>query len=198
MLVTARADIVTYDPAAGGRLMTPFTEQEGAEFLEEMLGRGHYTTSETQSARQLSLQLGGLPLALNLMGTQIKRRGRQIEQFLKLYEKNAIGVLHSKQGTPNKYYSQDLATVWQTTFRPLTEDSLALMCVLSLMAPDNVPESLFTLPSNKDIPASLSFCADPLRYVDSRRLCSESVGSDRKIQSRRRYGFAACKRSYPS
>ena len=52
-------------------------------------------------------------------------------------------------------------------FQSLSEDSLTILGVLSLLAPDRAPESIFAvnLPDIIDLPAHLQFCTDEFQYV---------------------------------
>jgi len=51
-------------------------------------------------------------------------------------------------------------------FQSLSEDSLRILGVLSLLAPDGAPESIFAVkPDIIDLPAHLQFCTDQSQYV---------------------------------
>lgn len=89
VLVTSRTDLVSFDPASAGRQILLSFPQEDSEFLLKMLARGEYTEAEESSAQSLSDNLDGLPLALHLMGVQIRKRGKRIEQFLSYYQQNS-------------------------------------------------------------------------------------------------------------
>jgi hypothetical protein len=55
-----------------------FSDEEGSAFLQNLLARKSYPPEEKKSAESLSHELGGLPLALNLMGKQLKKsKGRK-------------------------------------------------------------------------------------------------------------------------
>ena len=159
--------------------MPPFSAKEGSEFLFKMLARGEYSESEKTSAKLLSENLGGLPLALHLMGIQIDQRGKLIEQFLSLYRRNSRR-LHNrpKEGIQNIYYSHSLDTVWQTSFQLLSQEqeSKALMGILSFLSPDDIPESLFHVPNPTiALPPPIEFCLDEMRYVNPTQISGIST-----------------------
>ena len=69
-------------PASGGRRMPLFSSEEGSEISMNMLARGTYSELEIRSAQVLSGIFGGLPLALYLMGVQIRTKRERIEHSL--------------------------------------------------------------------------------------------------------------------
>ena len=88
-----------------------FSDAEGSQFLQKLLARGSYSEDEVNSAALLSHALGGLPLALNLMGKQVKARGRKIKQFLEYYQRNPKRMHRiPKNEAQDVFYNQTLET----------------------------------------------------------------------------------------
>ena len=144
--------------------MPLFTAEEGSQCLMKFLARNQYSKEEETSANKFSNVLGGLPLALTLMGTQIRIRGKQIHQFLVQYEKNPSRLHQTpKTGVESLYYDKGLDTVWQESFGSLKPDNLAILGTMSFLAADDILYSFFVSENSKSLPPSLAFCSDELR-----------------------------------
>lgn len=164
ILVTSRSQVVCNHPAAGGCLIPCFTAEEGSRCLMKFLARDRYSDEEAASANAFSDALGGLPLALLLMGTQIRKRGKQIHQFLGQYEKNPTRLHQTpKTGIESLYYDKGLDTVWQESFGSLDRDSLVILGIMSFLAADDIPYSLFVSDHPRSLPPFLDFCDDEMR-----------------------------------
>ncbi|KAI9772628.1 MAG: hypothetical protein M1840_000222 [Geoglossum simile] len=161
ILITSRYNILAFNPASGGSEIPVMNEEEGSELLTKLLARKDYTDAEIGSAKELSQSLGGLPLALNLMGGQIHRRGKRIEQFLDQYRKYSSQLHKASNSTSlDIYYHYKLDTVWLASFEPLEPESRTLLSILSFLAPDEVPLQLF-LPEDKEgLGDGFDFCED--------------------------------------
>jgi hypothetical protein len=156
VLVTSRNSIVSIDPAAAGLEIEVFQDESGLKLLTELIGRPSYSEEEKESGRQLSKRLGGLPLAIAVMASQIRLRSKSITEFLQLYNKHYKQLNKEKRGI-ELYYSFSLATCWQTAFDFITPDATKLLEVIAHVAPDHIPEKLFRHPN---LPDRYSFCED--------------------------------------
>jgi hypothetical protein len=165
VLITSRHPILASDLTGDGTNVPLFTDDEGSAFLQKLLNRGSYSPEELQSAKALSHELGGLPLALNLMGKQVKSRNRKISQFLESYQRNPKR-LHQipKEDAQDVFYAETLTTAWSTSFTPLEEKSysLTLMGILSCLGPERIPETLFESTELGDFEPELEFCLDTI------------------------------------
>lgn len=164
ILVTSRDDIVSIDPAAGGMEIEVFAEDDGASFIMALIGRTDYSVLEKDAARQLSARLGGLALALATMAAQIRLRRTSIGDFLIMYEKHSRKLHRERRGI-EAYYEKSLVSCWQTAFGFLSEDASALLGIMSLIAPDQIPEALFKQQETSVLPLRMSFCNDEWAYV---------------------------------
>jgi hypothetical protein len=150
--------------------MSPFTKEEGSEFLMKLLHRNHYSADEIQSASDFTEELDGLPLAIQLVGTKISTLGKSIRKSVDQYRRNPLRIHQKdKSGKTNLYYGKRLDKVWEEVFAPLPEEEdsehvLAIMGVLCLMAADDIPEDLFRPDDLEALPPSLRFCEDEDRY----------------------------------
>lgn len=163
ILITSRNDILAADPAAGGLELKCFDKAEGKEFLLAAIGRGTYSPGDDVSAAELNGLLGGLPLALNLMGGQIRSTRAGIPAFVTRYQQDVERRLHTKprNGVQNSYYPHALDTAFSTSFDPLEADSISIMAVLALLHPDDIPQDMFTTLDSSKSPAALKFCEAP-------------------------------------
>ncbi|ETI19374.1 hypothetical protein G647_09206 [Cladophialophora carrionii CBS 160.54] len=167
ILITSRYQVFELNPASGGCQVPVMTEEEGSSMLQSLLGRKAYSTTETQSARELSREVDGLPLALNLLGGQIRARGTKVENFLRGYQNNPIIHLRPKKTVQNLYYDQSIDSVWETSFEPLDADPSRLLGILSFLSAEGIPRALFQLPAASDLTDDLLFCIDPLQLEET-------------------------------
>ncbi|KAH8587395.1 P-loop containing nucleoside triphosphate hydrolase protein [Bisporella sp. PMI_857] len=91
-----------------------FTAQEGGDFILKRLGQRVTTGEDIKYSQRLSERLGGLALALEIAGKQIKHRKKSVEQFLPFYNRNRQ-ILNKEptRGSKNPYCDRDLDSVWE-------------------------------------------------------------------------------------
>ena len=159
VLVTSRKSIVSIDPAANGVETKTFPDRQGSEVILNMIGRSSYSDEEIAAARQLSARLGGLALALAIMASQIRIRGKSIADFLDLYIKYPEQLNKERRGV-ELYYKFSIEDCWKTTFEYLSDEAAALMGVIGFIAPDHIPMALF---KQEQMPDELRFCTDDWR-----------------------------------
>lgn len=113
---------------------------------------------ETQSAFDLCERLRGHALAISQMAAMIHRRSWSIEEFLEIYDKNTRKMHGATKGN-------SLDTVWYLSFKSLDPECSAFLGVLSYIAPDSIPMSLFEQDISLDLPANLKIYRDQYQYV---------------------------------
>jgi hypothetical protein len=123
------------------------------------VGRKNYSETETDAARRLAQRLGGLPLALVVMSSQIRTRKMSIASFAQLYEKNAARLNKETRGIES-FYKHSLSTCWQTTFDFLKPEARRLLGLMAHLGPDAIPEDLFRPSGLETLPPGLEFCTD--------------------------------------
>jgi hypothetical protein len=88
------------------------------------------------------------------MAGLIYRRSWSISEFLEMYKK-----------MPNKVHgisgNNSINALWDFSFRSLSDQSRAILGVLSFLAPDSIPQAIFGDMDEQMLPDSLKFCADP-------------------------------------
>lgn len=151
-----------------GVVVPELSEEEGLTLLLRLTRREN-DQNDTMASKVVQA-LGGYPLAIVQMAGYILSRQLSFEDFLKLYshekERAAIigdsgdqGDLASLRG-----YNQTLSTAW--ALDTLEKESRTLLEVMSLLDPDNIPDSL--LDSN---PAAIGwdrYPQTPLQYSEAR------------------------------
>jgi hypothetical protein len=109
-------------------------------------------SQEALSAMELSSRLSGHALAISQMAGLIHKRGWSIEEFMKLYSRNA-------QKIENR---TSLDTVWKLSFESLEKNSYQLLGVLSFLMPDSIPDALLRPSDTVMLPECLMFCEDEM------------------------------------
>jgi hypothetical protein len=142
-----------------------FSRDDSAEFLRATVDRQEYTDSEKESSKRLAEILDGLPLALMVMGNQIRLKPRTIGKFVSDYEVD-FARAHRPQGPgSNMFYHHTLATVYQKSFENLSNESASLLGIMCFVAPQHIPCDMFTAAKEEWLGDILSFCATPFGYV---------------------------------
>lgn len=164
--MTCRSEFCA-DPFVNELIEIPtFTKAEGSAFILKVAGQRATTDGDVKSAVELSERLGGLALALELIGKQIKARKKTVEQFLPYYNKNRRSLNRQPRiGIKNPYYKKDLETVWEGSFNGLPLVSARLLMLLCFVAPSDIPESIFT--NGRNLPEKYAFLADEVLLVFS-------------------------------
>ncbi|PVH79565.1 hypothetical protein DL98DRAFT_572409 [Cadophora sp. DSE1049] len=144
-----------------------FTTDEGSEFLLKYAGQRATSDADVVVAKQFSDRLGGLALALEIIGKQIKTRSMSAANFLPFYNRNRQAMSKEpKRGPKNPYYDKDLETVWEAAFDSLTEEASKFLMLLCFLAPTDVPEGIFS--KGKNLPEDYSFLSDEVMLDEAK------------------------------
>ena len=173
VLVTCRSEFLAESVAASSIEIPTFSTDESTTLIFKILNKTDAGEDETLAANDLSEQLGGLALAIDIMSENIKRRFQSVREFLPHYEQNR----HSLHKLPEREvrdptYSKDLDTVWRLAFESLDEsvnpgangDAARLLQLLCFVAPEAIPQWLFQT-TVADCPAEWRFLYDDIRCV---------------------------------
>ncbi len=138
-----------------------FTTDEGSDFLLKNTGQEAISNADIDIAKQFSYRLGGLPLALEIVGKQIKTRSTTVENFLPFYNRNRqVMNKEPKRGPKNPYYDKDLETVWETSFSHLSPEASKFLLLLCFLAPIDIPEGIFN--QEIELPEEYAFLSDEI------------------------------------
>jgi tetratricopeptide (TPR) repeat protein len=124
---------------------------EGALFL---LRRAKYVVEDAPldasesidraKAKEIALELGGLPLALDQAGAYIEETACGLSAYLDLYRKHAPDLLRFR-GTPGTGHPDSVASTWALSFEKIEKANPAAAELLKFCAflhPDAIPEEV--------------------------------------------------------
>ena len=131
---------------------------EGALFLlrrTQMIGKnallGAATVNDRETAKTISIELGGLPLALDQAGAFIQETMSSLDDYLDLYEKEGPKLLTERGDLPLDDHPS-VAVTFSLAFQKVEEESRAaadLIRACAFLAPDAIPEEIFTSRRNE-------------------------------------------------
>ena len=177
LLITCRSELLAESLATSLIEIPTFSTDESTALILQILNKSDMSTEETEATHNLSEQLGGLPLAIDIIAKNIKssRRFRSVTEFLPYYERNRR-TLHKrpKRDIRDITYSKDLETVWQTAFQSLdpienkdaNPDAARLIQLLCFVAPEAIPQWLFQT-EVANYPKEWEFLRDDTRFARS-------------------------------
>jgi serine/threonine protein kinase/Tfp pilus assembly protein PilF len=163
---TGHIIITTRNPNWGGLAKTiSINEWDIEESVEFLLKRTK--DKDKESASNLAITLGNLPLALEQAGAYIEGSGRPIADYLALFKKHQKKLL--SRGKPADY-PDTVATTWEISFRKLKNESQAaveLLNLCSFLATDHIPMSMIS-DGSKHLPQALAdVVSDPIDFDDA-------------------------------
>lgn len=142
----------------------PFALETGAEFLRLLVGNQQLeqaapaSADEETWARRIAGSVGSHPLALDLLGSYMRRRAKTMQRFVSehpTFERDFLFREELKDWTENAY-EVSISNMWtmniSETEEPdsgLSANAKILMNMLAFLDEDGVPLSLFTTP-NRD------------------------------------------------
>ena len=103
----------------------------------------HASLAERQVAKQIVLEMDGLPLALDQAGAYIEEMQCSLEAYLKRYRNRRVSLL--KRRGRNSTHPEPVATTWSLSFQQVGKlNTLAadLLRCCAFLAPDAIPEQL--------------------------------------------------------
>ncbi|HVB22938.1 MAG TPA: tetratricopeptide repeat protein [Ktedonobacteraceae bacterium] len=147
----------------------PMNTDEGLHLL---LHRARLITQETplvqvsqeeqETAKQIVQALGALPLALDQAGAYIEETGCTLTFYLNTYKSRQSDLL-AYRGKDTQYHHDPVATTWRLNFEQVQQDdprAADLMNCCAFLAPDDIPEELFTQRAHELSPFLQSFVTD--------------------------------------
>jgi tetratricopeptide (TPR) repeat protein len=132
------------------------------------------TRNERDSACAISQELDGLPLALDQAGAYIKETPYLLADYLSLYRQRRSDLLQTR-GELNKDYPASVATTWSLSFEKMTQanaTSAELLHLCAFLAPDTIPEEIFTTGAPYLGKILAPVAADPLQFD---RACQDAL-----------------------
>lgn len=105
---------------------------------------GTASEPDRTAANQISMELGGLPLALDQAGAYIEETGCRLEDYLKLY-RNRNGDLLRRRGPASPNHPNSVATTFALSFEKVERENKEAADLLRLFAflyADEIPEEI--------------------------------------------------------
>ncbi|RKK17490.1 hypothetical protein BFJ66_g1037 [Fusarium oxysporum f. sp. cepae] len=164
VLLTTRDFTVATSLATKHVLVDTLGDEDGSNMLLKALDLEHTSPDDEQHAFAISKTFGGLPLALTQVGGFIKQRKMSLKEFLPLYERYSAKIDARK--APGSDYEYTLSTVWNVSFKKLTEMSARLLNLLSFFDPDGISEDIL-LQGSQNIDDEFSFLSDEMDIGDA-------------------------------
>lgn len=136
--------------------LNPFSVEEATEYLIRITERDP-NPDQYDAAVSIAKRLGGLPLAVAQMSSIITHQNLSFTDFLKSYEKRGdrTDLLQWDVALQPQLsnYEHNVASVW--AFDSLGKSALSLLSILSMLAPDDIPELLFWPETSDEMDADL-------------------------------------------
>lgn len=151
LLLTTRATALRRLGIAQPIEISLFSVEQGALFLLHRAGLlapdaplEQISLSEQERARQLSRELGGLPLALDQAGAYLEATKISLETYQSIYQQHTMELLNERRGQD---HPNPVATTWALSFQRVEEKSAAaadLLRVCAFLAPDAIGEEILS------------------------------------------------------
>ena len=155
--------ITSRDPMAkqggSGIDLEPFEPNEAA-FLVRRLTQVSDSPENCETSLNLSIRLGGLPLAITQIAALIERLDMTLQEFLVYFDHqtNIAKVAKMKPIVLHDHYKHSLFTVW--ALESLSPQALTALQVLSFLNPDSIKESLISPPLPYEPPSNFPTTTD--------------------------------------
>ena len=97
-------------------------------------------------AAEIIKEMDCLPLAVDIIRAYIDRTGTSFKDYLEMYRKNNAVLLKNMQDSYSDEYIHNLATVWDLSFKKISEQNpvaVLLLGICAFLQPDAIPVSLF-------------------------------------------------------
>jgi hypothetical protein len=120
--------------------LAPLSNSE-SEVLMQRLTHVRADSHQKDALAAIAQNLDGLPLAIDQMSGVFRRLRLSYTAFLKYYNEEGIQGIFEKHTEPtDSHRARSLATVW--AFDQLSKSTKALLQVICLLDPDDIPEEL--------------------------------------------------------
>ena len=149
VLVTSRDSFSPYNLfVQNGINMPPLSHMESEALMEQLTNmKAEDDSPQKQALSVIAENLGGLPLAINQMSGMLRSLRSPYTEFLNLYNEEGIEQLFGRAtGFPALNNARSLVTVW--ALDRLSDGTKALLQVISLLDPDDIPEQLLIYKSS--------------------------------------------------
>ena len=137
--VARRVDIDNLEPEYGALLLL-----RRVGLLDVDAPLDHASEQERIQAMEITLMLGGHPLAIDQAGAYIEENGANLHRYTELYSKRRAHLLNTR-GSLMADHPQSVTTTLSLSFEKVEQASEAaweLLCCLAFLHPDAIPDEL--------------------------------------------------------
>lgn len=153
-------------PATSNLPVECFSREDGSRFIFHMLKKTSPTEDDKRGASELSELVGGHVLALTQATSLMFKKHWSVKKYLDMHSRHPQRIRDTRSiEWLHAGYSEDIKTVFLMSFKSISDRASVILQVLSLLAPDLIPEHIFVLENQIDPPALLNFCFDEFEYV---------------------------------
>ena len=144
-IIVTTQDATTVNLTSAAVNLNPMTVEEGSALIRKYLKRGQ---SEKSDAEQLSIELGGHPLAISHFAGYVTRSQCPLKHILQALQnrKHTLQIWSSERLADLNSNSRTLDTVWDLALTRLSEDAHWLLNMIAFLSPDSIPEIMFVAP----------------------------------------------------
>ncbi|KAK3377333.1 hypothetical protein B0T24DRAFT_719511 [Lasiosphaeria ovina] len=168
VLITCRSEIVASSRAREALEVPTLERGEGAQLMACLLRRSNLSEDETAACAEFSERLGGLPLAIILMGNKIRVRKRTVRSFIPSFDEEGMASLQKgRRDIGDPYYDKSMDKVWEEAFKGLAKESGQLLLLLCFFGPENIPLSAVQSENIPDLPQAWKFLRDANKMDDA-------------------------------
>lgn len=170
ILITCRSEILAgSEVIARSFEVPPFTLSESTEMILRITEQCEAPETEVQAAREVSGELGGLALAIDITAKHIKhsRRFKSVRDFIPYLRRNPkAGYTRPKRskGQEDYWYPHDLDNIWRIAFQNLSPYAAVLMNLICILGPESIPQYLFQ-PRETSMPTELDLLENIDRWL---------------------------------
>lgn len=144
VLLTTRSQDVRALGIAMPLTLPELSPNEAQAFLLKSTGRENAEPQECAAAKQLGVELGGLPLALEQAAAYVGQNDTPFQSYLKSFKKRRLALLNAQDPVQGDY-AHSVATTWDINFQVIQRKSPASVELLNLsafLAPERIPLEL--------------------------------------------------------
>ena len=161
--------------AIGRQKLLPMEQEQGAALLLRRANRlsadaplSNADPGEAALAREISREVGGLPLALDQAGAYLEETGCGLQDYLTLLRQRFNELAERRGGLDADHVS--VAATYLTSFEKLAKVNPAaaeLLKAAAFLPPDAIPEEIFTQAAAKFGPVLQEAASDSLKWNDA-------------------------------
>src|ERR1035441_4828427 len=161
--------------AIGRQKLLPMGQEQGAALLLRRANRlaadaplSNADAGETALAREISREVGGLPLALDQAGAYLEETGCGLQDYLTLLRPRFEELAERRGGLDPDHLS--VAATFLTSFEKLATQNAAaaeLLKAAAFLPPDAIPEEIFTEGASEFGPVLQEAASDTLKWNDA-------------------------------